>query len=69
MLGTVTDATDATDTNMRLLGKDCGCDSRRDIIFNAGDVGLPEAIILVLAATGLIAALVFAKGGTNAPVG
>lgn len=35
--------------DMRLLGRDCGCDSRREIIFQAGDIGVPEATILVTA--------------------
>lgn len=54
---------------MRILGKDCGCDNRREIIFNAGDIGLPEAALLVIALAGLAAAIIYSKGGTNAPVG
>lgn len=54
---------------MRLLGKDCGCDARKDVIFDAGKIGAPEAAILVLSLIALGLAIKYGKGGTNAPVG
>lgn len=31
---------------MRVFGKDCGCDSRREIMFDAGHIGAMELAIL-----------------------
>lgn len=42
---------------MRLGSLDCGCDNRRYVMFQAGRIGLPEAVILAAA----IAALVVAR--------
>jgi hypothetical protein len=53
---------------MRILGKDCGCDARRDIIFDAGKIGAPEAAILVLALLAVGFAVSYNKieiGGTT----
>lgn len=48
---------------MRLLGKDCGCDSRRDIIFDAGKIGAPEAAILVVSLFAIAVAIHYRPKG------
>jgi len=46
---------------MRLLGRDCGCDSRREIIFTAGEVGVPEVTLLVAAALAVALSLYLSR--------
>jgi hypothetical protein len=44
---------------VKFLGKDCGCDARREIMFDAGNVGMTELII----AGACVAVLVLAWRG------
>lgn len=42
---------------MRIPDFNCGCESRREIIFTRGQLGAPEAGIIVLAAIALLVTL------------
>lgn len=39
---------------MRLGDFSCGCDSRKEIMFTAGKLGMPEAVILTAAVLSVI---------------
>lgn len=47
---------------MKLFGHDCGCDARREVIFDAGDIGAPEAALLVAGLLAVAIAYYIARG-------
>jgi hypothetical protein len=51
---------------MRVLGRDCGCGTRRDIIFTQSQLGVPEATILVASVLAIIVAMKFGRRTVNA---
>jgi hypothetical protein len=43
----------------------CGCESRKEIMFDRGNLGIAEAAIFTTALVALGAAIIYSKGKTN----